>query len=148
MRIATVAGIALLVSVGGAGLAQAETIDYAVPPNGQWAAGEEKPAVVTPEFSPIQVPAPEVRADEIVAYPYLSPWVHDAVVLPAGRGLEVQGAVQVALPDKPLELNGHCLSVLPRQTQTRSRRSSTSTPDRSPRTSDRLFADGVQSPYA
>ena len=109
MRIATVAGIALLVSVGGAGLAQAETIDYAVPPNGQWAAGEEKPAVVTPEFSPIQVPAPEVRADEIVAYPYLSPWVHDAVVLPAGRGLEVQGAVQVALPDKPLELNGHCL---------------------------------------
>lgn len=111
MRIATVAGIALLVSLGGAALARAETIDYTVPPNGQSIAGEEKPAVVTPAFSPIQVPAPEVTATEIVAYPYLSPWVHDviAAALPEGRSLEIQGAIHADLPDKPVSLNGHCL---------------------------------------
>jgi hypothetical protein len=111
MRIATVAGIALFVSLGSTGLAQAETIDYTVPPNGQWIAGEEKPADVTPAFSPIQVPAPEVTANEIEVYPYLSPWLHNviAAVLPAGRSLEIQGAIHAALPDKPVSLNGHCL---------------------------------------
>ena len=111
MRIATAAGIALLASLGSAALAQAETIDYTVPPNGQWVAGEEKPAEVTPAFSPIQVPAPEVTANQIEVYPYLSPWLHNVIagVLPAGRTLEIQGAIHAALPGKQVSLNGHCL---------------------------------------
>ena len=65
--------------------------------------------MITPDVSPIQVPAPEVGATETIAYPYLAPWVHDAVPVPPDHGLEVRGAVRANLPDRLVVLNGHCL---------------------------------------
>lgn len=109
MRRTSVVGIALGLALLGAGGAAADPIDYSVPPNGVWPPGLERPPVITPEWSPIQVPAPEVGPAATVAYPYLAPWFHDAIPVPADRTVEVQGAVRVGLPERSVVLNGHCL---------------------------------------
>ena len=123
MRVLGVALMSAAVVLGGAAVAGADpsheparpAIDFSVPPNGVWPPGQERPAVITPEFSPVQVPAPEVRPGETVAYPYISQWVHDVIPIAPGHGLEAQGAIHVTAPDRVVVLNGHCLFGEPAQ---------------------------------
>ncbi|MGY2060739.1 hypothetical protein ACW9HQ_38235 [Nocardia gipuzkoensis] len=113
--------IALVVFLAGSGLlaaapahAAALTPDYAQPPNG---VGVDPSRNLTPAWSPIQVPAPEdtdtAATTTITAHPYLAPWVHERVPVPAGTAVELRGAVRLSVPEpngKTLVVNpnGHC----------------------------------------
>ncbi|WP_069164332.1 hypothetical protein [Nocardia altamirensis] len=111
-------GIGLAVGFGLAGAAQAQplTPDYAQPPNG---VGDIDGPTLTPAFSPIQVPTPDVQrggdATTVVAHPYLAPWVHNLVPVAPNTAIEVQGAARVTLPGAAdgrtlvINPNGHCL---------------------------------------
>ncbi|MFF0492088.1 hypothetical protein ACFYTQ_23920 [Nocardia sp. NPDC004068] len=113
------AGIVCGATLFGMPMAHAEplTPDYAQAPNGTGAA-----AAVTPAWSPIQLPPTEEETLDgtttIVAHPYLSPWVHDLVPLPADAGVEVLGAARVSLPlgsgrTLVVNPNGHCVFGAP-----------------------------------
>jgi hypothetical protein len=88
-------------------------------PNG---IGYEQLPRLTPAWSPVQVPTPVVSqtgtATTITAHPYLSGYVHRAVLgpLPAHTALELRGAARVTLPglatgerELVINPNGHCL---------------------------------------
>jgi hypothetical protein len=98
----------------GAGVSSADVLrpDISQPANGVGVAER----VVTPPFSPIQVPAPVVtRSGEsisVTAHPYLSRAVHQAIVAPPGTAIEVRGAVRAdlrAVGGPIVTLFGHCL---------------------------------------
>lgn len=110
-------GVGLAVGFGLVGVAQAQplTPDYAQAPNGT---GELGDPVLTPGFSPIQVPAPEVErgpdTTTVRAHPYLAPWAHDLIPVAPNTAFEIQGAARVTVPGTDgrtlvLNPNGHCL---------------------------------------
>ncbi|MGW4369017.1 hypothetical protein ACWEKT_25555 [Nocardia takedensis] len=115
------AATALGVVLVGQAHAGAVAPDPTQPPNGTGVARE---SLLTPAWSPIQLPEPSVASDAngtvVTAHPYLSGYVHDLVELPAGTAFEVRGAAEVRLPGLgahggPLVLNpnGHCLFTGP-----------------------------------
>ncbi len=112
-----IAGIAAGLTLLGCATAHAGplTPDYAQAPNG---AGYGKAHKLTPGWSPIQVPSPDVTSTTagttVVAHPFLSPWVHRLVPVPAGTEVELRGAARVSVPDADgrqlvVNPNGHCL---------------------------------------
>ncbi|RDI67893.1 hypothetical protein [Nocardia pseudobrasiliensis] len=115
MKIALVgilAGLGLLTAAPAH--AAALTPDYAQPPNG---AGVDPGHNLTPVWSPIQVPALDdvdtASTTTITAHPYLAPWAHERVPIPAGTAVELRGAARVRIPEangKTLVVNpnGHC----------------------------------------
>lgn len=117
-------GIAVGVGVGimalGAGNAAAETFapDYSQVANGQ---GYDRSQLLTPGFSPVQVPEVAVEnlpgATTVVAHPFIAPWVHEVVPVPAGTAVELRGAARVQIPNAGggvgqslvINPNGHCV---------------------------------------
>lgn len=113
----TVAAIVLGIVLLGGAIAHAQplTPDYAQPPNGIGYGGAH---ILTPGWSPVQVPEPDLTrttaATTLVAHPFLSPWVHRLVPIPAGTEVELRGAAAVSVPDADgrrfvVNPNGHCL---------------------------------------
>ncbi len=113
----------------GAGNAEADTFrpDYAQVANG---AGYTQGELLTPGFSPIQVPQVAVgdgpEGTVIVAHPFIAPWVHEVVPVAPGTAVELRGAVRVRIPeaggiaaangaDRSLVINpnGHCVFAGP-----------------------------------
>ncbi len=118
MRIAFAVSAAVAACLWSAGIAGADTLtpDYAQVANGS---GDDPSDNLTPGASPIQVPDLDVRhtpdTTVVVAHPYLAPWVHALVPVPANIGLEIRGAARVTLPSPVdgtttvLNPNGHCV---------------------------------------
>lgn len=126
MRRTIVSGVgALLIAAGavlaGEGVVGAEplSIDRAVPINGAPADGYPRAPLLTPRHSPIQIPVPTVVPVEggakNVVYPYISPWLHDLIPVPADTAFEAAGTVELALPGTGDSVNpaGHCLFAGP-----------------------------------
>jgi len=117
MRLA-IAGIAAGLTVLGCAVAHAGplTPDYAQAPNG---VGYGHVRTLTPAWSPVQVPRPDITdtplATTVVAHPFLSPWVHRLIPVPAGTAVELRGAAQVSVPaiadgrELVVNPNGHCV---------------------------------------
>ncbi|MFJ4649999.1 hypothetical protein ACIP5Y_01855 [Nocardia sp. NPDC088792] len=101
MRIVTI-GIGVALTVVGAGAAHADTFgpDYGQVANG---AGVSQNQVLTPAYSPIQLPDVTVRdqpdATTIVAHPFIAPWVHQLIPVAPGSAVELRGAARVRIPD-------------------------------------------------
>ncbi|MGN2638675.1 hypothetical protein ACTD5D_21380 [Nocardia takedensis] len=115
------AGAAIGVTLACQATAAAVVPDPAQPPNG---IGVARETLVTPAWSPIQLPEPSVVSDAdttvVIAHPYLSGYVHDLVVLPADTAFEVRGAAELRLPGLDanggalvLDPHGHCLFTGP-----------------------------------
>ncbi|MBJ8342288.1 hypothetical protein JGU71_25685 [Antrihabitans sp. YC3-6] len=111
----------LALAVLGAGAAQADPVqpDPDQPPNGLSAPAYPTDPLLTGVVSPVQVPAPRVTTTEgstqITAYPFLAPWVHNAVPIDPNSAVEISGAARVTLPNPAtggtitVNPNGHCL---------------------------------------
>lgn len=118
-------GLVLLIAAGGltvgAGAATSEPlpVDHNVPINGAPGDGYPRTPLLTSPESPIQIPLPTpVRTGggtKQVVYPYISPWLHDAIPVPADTALEAAGTVEVSLPGTGDSVNpsGHCLFAGP-----------------------------------
>lgn len=117
----TAIGVGIAASLLSAGSAHAApfTPDYTQPANGL---GYEQNDLLTPGFSPIQVPAPEVRESTgtttFIAHPFIAAWVHDLIPIPAGTAVELRGAAQLQLPGPDnqtfiINPNGHCVFTGP-----------------------------------
>lgn len=119
------AGVALAIAFAGNAQADSFTPDYSQVANGD---GIDSNQLSTPGFSPVQVPAVSVEdgggTTTVVAHPFLSPWVHQVVPVPAGTAVELRGAVRVALPGAAglaggpagtlvVNPNGHCVFAGP-----------------------------------
>lgn len=109
---------AFAAGVGAAGAAPLE-VDPDVPVNGAPAPGYSRTPLLTPPESPIQVPQPtEVEVDGTirnVVYPFIAPWLHNAIPVPAATAFEAAGTAQATLPGSGVSVNpaGHCVFVGP-----------------------------------
>lgn len=111
----------LALAVLGAGAAQADPVqpDPNQPPNGGSAPAYPTDTLLTGVISSVQVPAPRVTttdgSTQIRAYPFLAPWVHDAVPIDPNSAVEISGAARVTVPNLAtggtitVNPNGHCL---------------------------------------
>ncbi|AHH21506.1 hypothetical protein NONO_c67390 [Nocardia nova SH22a] len=96
------------------------TPDYSQPANGS---GYDQAHNLTPAVSPIQVPPVGVDrvpgSTTIVAHPYIAPWVHELVPVPAHSAVELRGAAEVTVPGAAdggnlvINPNGHCVFSAP-----------------------------------
>ncbi|WP_327142083.1 hypothetical protein [Nocardia sp. NBC_01327] len=122
-------GIGVACTLLGAGSARAETFspDYSQVANG---AGYGQDQLLTPGYSPIQVPRAEVRDGKdgttVVAHPFIAPWVHQVIPVAPGTAVELRGAARVQIPGAAalagggapgrslvINPNGHCVFAGP-----------------------------------
>lgn len=104
---------------GGAATSEPPPIDHDVPINGAPGDGYPRTPLLPAPMPPVQIPLPTPFPDggdtKKVVYPYISPWLHDAVPVPAGTASEATGTFEVTLPGTRDSVNpsGHCLFVGP-----------------------------------